>query len=133
MKPFPEHDREWVESLPFYGTIQRDECGRLTRVTTWLFPGSKPHKREVIEEGFAPSREATPEDRWFNAMMTENVAAFSDIISAYTGQMYGRARNVAIFRILSLAWQRAGEPGVGTRAWMHGVCREAMGDAHLFV
>lgn len=130
MKPFPEHDAEWVESLPFYGTISRDECGRLTRVTTWLFAGSRSSRREAIEEGFT-STLATPEERDHNEMMASRAAAFADIVAQYTRAMYGRARSVTIFKILAQAWRCRHLPNYGTREWMHRICQEVAGGTDL--
>lgn len=127
MKPFPEHDLEWVDTLPYYGTVSRDPEGRLTVIKmASLFPGVRCSYREHVEGGFAPSKEVTPEGRWFNAMMCEQTAAFAGVIGEYTRMLYGRERMIAIFKILAEAEQRYTDMGFGTRAWMHGVCQKAM-------
>ena len=127
MKPFPEHNQDWVDSLPFYGFVSRDQSGRFTRVRKdGLFPGSVPAKREHVEGGFTPEKRLPVEDVMFNVMMTQDTAAFADIIGSYTRTLYGRDRTLAFFKILSLCYQRSGEAGFGTRAWLYGVCNEAL-------
>lgn len=124
MKPFPEHDQEWVASLPYYGTVSPD--GRTIRCAG-MFPGSRSARRQDIEGGFVPGAQSTPEERWFNAFMVEHAAAFADIVSSHTKALYGRTRTVAILRILSIAWRRASELHVvPARGWFHSVCQEAM-------
>lgn len=127
MKAYPEHDQSWVASLPYYGTVSKDASGRLTRVIcAGMFAGSRSRKREDIEGGFTPSFATTEEQREYNRIMTQQVAAFADITGQYTAHLYGRARTLAIFKALSIGWHRRAEFGFGQRGWWHSVCQEAM-------
>jgi hypothetical protein len=119
VKPFPEHNPEWVRSLPYW------EHGL-------LFPNSRCHKREDIEGGWTfapdPPRAFTADEidmLYFNHTMSEQTAAFADIIGRYTRWTYGLERTIAILRILSVAWRARGEADFGTRVWFHKICREA--------
>lgn len=139
MKEFKRDDQSWIESLPPYGTVQLDSSGRLTLVKKHhaLFPGSKSSYREDIETGWKPAVVwengvavgAIPmECTFFNVTMAQNTAAFADIIGEYTRGLRGAVRARAIFTILCRAWNSyvAAPYYFGTRAWMHGVCRDAV-------
>lgn len=125
MNEYPRDDVAWIESLPYYGTVSPD--GRDVRCAG-LFPGTPCSYREDIESGVVPTFAREPEEIFFNLTMGTNCAAFADIIGLHTREMYGLVRARAIFKILCVAWQSYLDKPYyfGTRAWMHGVCQEAM-------